>query len=142
VRRPTADSLADLLPLVRERLPRLDAIGSLVDFLFLEDITVEPALLVPKRWDGALTSEGLRAARTAIAELGEVAFEAEALESALRAVADEHGWKPGELFMAIRVAITGRTATPPLFDTMVALGYDRTLERLDAARLTLSGVRT
>jgi hypothetical protein len=40
--------------------------------------------------------------------------------------------------MAIRVAITGRTATPPLFDTMVCLGYERTLERLDAARVALA----
>ena len=36
--------------------------------------------------------------------------------------------------MAIRVAVTGKTATPPLFDTLVALGYERTLARLDAAR--------
>jgi glutamyl/glutaminyl-tRNA synthetase len=36
--------------------------------------------------------------------------------------------------MAIRVAVTGKTATPPLFDTIVALGYERTLERLDKAR--------
>ena len=35
--------------------------------------------------------------------------------------------------MAIRVAVTGRTATPPLFDTLVALGRERTLARLDAA---------
>jgi glutamyl-tRNA synthetase len=35
--------------------------------------------------------------------------------------------------MAIRVAITGRTATPPLFDTLVALGRERTLRRLDRA---------
>ena len=35
--------------------------------------------------------------------------------------------------MAIRVAVTGRTATPPLFDTLVALGPDRTLDRLAAA---------
>ena len=35
--------------------------------------------------------------------------------------------------MAIRVAVTGRTATPPLFDTLVALGYERALERLDRA---------
>jgi glutamyl-tRNA synthetase len=39
--------------------------------------------------------------------------------------------------MAIRVATTGRTATPPLFDTLVALGRDRTLGRLDAAIETL-----
>jgi glutamyl/glutaminyl-tRNA synthetase len=39
--------------------------------------------------------------------------------------------------MAIRIAVTGKTATPPLFDTLVALGYDRTLERLDRAREAL-----
>ena len=39
--------------------------------------------------------------------------------------------------MAIRVAVTGRTATPPLFDTLVALGRDRTLERLDRAIASL-----
>ena len=39
----------------------------------------------------------------------------------------------GDLFMTIRVAVTGRTATPPLFDTLVALGRDRTLGRLDRA---------
>ena len=39
--------------------------------------------------------------------------------------------------MAIRVAVTGRTATPPLFDSLVALGHDRVLARLDAAIDTL-----
>ena len=39
--------------------------------------------------------------------------------------------------MAIRVAVTGKTATPPLFDTLVALGQERTLARLDAARTLL-----
>ena len=40
--------------------------------------------------------------------------------------------------MAIRVAVTGRTATPPLFDTLVALGRDRTLTRIDRALATLA----
>jgi glutamyl-tRNA synthetase len=142
VRTPDAQTLTDLLPLVRERLPRLDAIGPLVDYMFLDDITIEPAVLVPKRWDRATTSEGLLAARSAIASLGEVAFEAEELEASLRGVCDEHGWKPGDLFMAIRVAVTGRTATPPLFDTLVALGYARTLARLDAARVALERLET
>ena len=48
-------------------------------------------------------------------------------------LAEGRGWKAGDLFMAIRVAVTGRTATPPLFDTLVALGRERTLERLRAA---------
>ena len=64
---------------------------------------------------------------------GRVSFEADELEPPLRALAEARGWKAGDLFMAIRVAVTGRTATPPLFDTLVALGIERTLERLDKA---------
>jgi glutamyl-tRNA synthetase len=90
-------------------------------------------LLVPKRWDAATTVEGLRAAREAIAAVGDVSYEADELEPPLRALAEARGWKAGDLFMAIRVAVTGRTATPPLFDTLVALGQRRTLERLDRA---------
>jgi len=133
VRHPTDEDLTALLPMVRERLPTLAAIGELVDFLFVEAIDVDPDLVVPKRWDRATTTAALRAARKVIAEVGAVSYEADELEPPLRALAEEHDWKAGDLFMAIRVAVTGRTATPPLFDTLVALGYERTLERIDRA---------
>ena len=130
---PSDEDLRSLLPIVTERLPRLGAIGDLVGFLWVRELTVDPALLVPKRWDAATTREGLVAARSAIAESGAVSFEADELEPPLRELAEARGWKVGDLFMAIRVAVTGRTATPPLFDTIVALGHARTLERLDRA---------
>jgi len=95
---------------------------------------------VPKRWDAATTVEALKAAREAIAAVGEVSFEADELEGPLRAIAEGRGWKVGDFFMAIRVAVTGRTATPPLFDTLVALGYERVLARLDAARDALEAL--
>ena len=114
-------------------MPRLGAIGDLAGFLWLEELELDPALLVPKRWDAATTVEALRAARETIAEVGRVSYEADELEPPLRSLAEERGWKAGDLFMAIRVAVTGRTATPPLFDTLVALGHDRTLDRLDKA---------
>jgi glutamyl-tRNA synthetase len=101
---------------------------------------VEPDLIVPKRWDAATTLEALTAARETIAALGEVSFEADELEPPLRQLAEQRGWKAGDLFMAIRVAVTGRTATPPLFDTLVALGFERTLQRLDAARFQLESL--
>jgi glutamyl-tRNA synthetase len=53
-------------------------------------------------------------------------------------LAEAHGWKAGDLFMAIRVAVTGRTATPPLFETLVALGRERTLSRFDRALRVMS----
>ena len=129
-RSPRDEELRALIPLVQERLPVLAAIVDLVGFLFVDDLAVDPAMLVPKRWDVDTTLAGLRAARDVVAGVGRVSFEAGEMEPPLRALAESRGWKVGDLFMAIRVAVTGRTATPPLFDTLVALGYDRTLARL------------
>lgn len=138
-RTPTADEVRILLPMIRERLPILGAVGDLVGFLWIDDLVVDPAVLVPKRWDAATTLAGLGAARDVIAGTGAVSFEADELEPPLRALAEARGWKAGDLFMAIRVAVTGRTATPPLFDTLVALGRERALARLDAAIAGLEG---
>ena len=68
-------------------------------------------------------------------------WEADELEPPLRELVEARGWKAGDLFMAIRVATTGQTATPPLFDTLVALGRERTLARLDAAIARLAPCR-
>ena len=132
-RMPSDDEVRALLPVIQERLPTLGAIGDLVGFLWVDDLVMDAATLVPKRWDAATTRAALGAARVTIAEVGEVAFEADELEPPLRALAEARGWKAGDLFMAIRVAVTGRTATPPLFDTLVALGRARVLQRLDGA---------
>jgi glutamyl-tRNA synthetase len=136
---PTDEELRSLLPIIQERLPTLGAIGDLAGFLWVEEVAIDTAVLVPKRWDAATTRDGLAAARETIAEVREVSFEADELEPPLRALAEAHGWKAGDLFMAIRVAVTGRTATPPLFDTLVALGRERTLARLDRAKEALAG---
>ncbi len=136
-RLPTDEDLRALVPLIQERLPTLGAITDLIGFLFTDSLPLTTTMLVPKRWDVATTIDGLRAARDVIADTGRVSYEADELEPPLRALAEARGWKPGDLFMAIRVAVTARTATPPLFDTLVALGYDRTLQRLDRAMAVL-----
>jgi glutamyl-tRNA synthetase len=135
---PSDDEIRSLLPIVQERLPTLGAVSDLVGFLWVADVNVDATTLVPKRWDVATTLAGLAAADEVIAAVGEVAFEADELEPPLRALAEARGWKAGDLFMAIRVAVTGRTATPPLFDTLVALGRDRVLDRLAKARAQLA----
>lgn len=137
-RSPAAEELRPLVPIIQERLPTLGAIGDLVGFLWVDRVTIDPAILVPRRWDRATTLAALRAARETIdGSVGPITFEADELEPPLRALAESRGWKAGDLFMAIRVAVTGRTATPPLFDSLVALGRDRALARLDAAIDTL-----
>jgi nondiscriminating glutamyl-tRNA synthetase len=137
-RMPTDDELRALLPVIQDRLPTLGAIGELAGFLWVGDVSVDAETLVPKRWDRATTRDGLAAARETIEAVGDVSFEADELEPPLRALAEARGWKAGDLFMAIRVAVTGRTATPPLFDTLVALGKDRVLARLDRALAALA----
>ncbi|HYN47937.1 MAG TPA: glutamate--tRNA ligase [Candidatus Nanopelagicales bacterium] len=136
-RNPDRDEIRALLPLVRERIPVLGAIGDVVGFLFCDAVDLDPVLLVPKRWERGTARAGLAAARRALDVLGVDGFTVDGLEVALRAVAESNAWKPGDLFMALRVALTGKTATPPLFPSMVALGRERTLERLDRAARAL-----
>ena len=130
---PSGDEIAGLLPIVRERIPTLASIVDVVGFLWKDDLAVDPAALVPKRWDVATARDGLAAAREILAAQDAATWVADELEPPLRALAEARGWKAGDLFMPIRVATTGQTATPPLFDTLVALGRDLTLARLDAA---------
>jgi glutamyl-tRNA synthetase len=63
------------------------------------------------------------------------------LEAALRALSEELGVKAGDLFGVIRVAVTGKTAAPPLFETLEVLGRRRTLERLRTASKRLAARR-
>jgi glutamyl-tRNA synthetase len=132
-RNPARDEVVAILPLVRERLSVLGAIGDQVRFLFCDAVDLDPALLVPKRWERGTALAGLAAARSAVEALGVAGFTVDGLEAGLRAAAEVNGWKAGDFFMAIRVALTGRTATPPLLESMVILGRERTLERLDRA---------
>jgi glutamyl-tRNA synthetase len=130
---PTSDELRSLLPIVRERLPTLAAIVDMAGFLWRDDLVLEPATIIPRRWDAETTRDGLTAARDLLAAHDGVTWEADELEPPLRSLVEARRWKAGDLFMAIRVATTGQTATPPLFDTLVALGRERTLTRLEAA---------
>ncbi len=131
-RAPSGEEVRALLPIVRERLPTLASITDVAGFLW-RDLVPNPAALVPKRWDAATTIDGLTVAREVIAAHDAVTWEADELEPPLRQLVEARGWKAGDLFMAIRMAVTGQPATPPLFDVLVALGRHQTLARLDAA---------
>ena len=96
----------------------------------------DPALLIPKKMDSAGARAALAAAYDTLAQLG--TWSEGQLEEELRALAEQRELKPGQLFGALRVAITGRTVAPPLFETLVALGKPRALVRIAAARDALS----
>ena len=130
-------SLLRLAPLLKERLVRLADATELAAFLTESDAQIaalyEGELLVPKGRAAEQTRGALAAARDTLAALAELDFAAEELESLCRAAADAHGWKAGDFFRPIRVAVTGRVVSPPLFGSMELLGRERTLARIELA---------
>ena len=135
--------LMRLAPLLRERLVKLADATELAAFLTETDDEVgalyDAELLVPKGRSASETAEALAGVRDVIAGVAEPDFAAEELEALGRQAADARGWKAGDLFRPLRVAVTGRTVTPPLFGSMELLGRERTLSRVDAAIARLGG---
>lgn len=97
----------------------------------------DPNLLIPRKGDPLGTLEALQRVEQILGELD--LNDEEATEARLRALADELGLKAGQLFMPIRVAVTGRTETPGLFGTLRVIGADRTRARLQVAIVLLRG---
>lgn len=129
----------DAVELVKDKMKFLTEAADLTRFFFVEPEDYDAALLIPRKTEPADALRGLERAREVIAEVG-VADE-EKLEESLRALSEETGLKVGQLFMPIRVAATGRTVSPGLFETLRVVGQDRTLARLDIAieKLRASG---
>ncbi|MDE2899698.1 MAG: glutamate--tRNA ligase family protein, partial [Chloroflexota bacterium] len=136
VERPLdAAFVATLTPLIQERLKRLDEAPELLS-LFFEGLPSPAANdLVPKGVSPEQAAEALTAVVDRLTGVGE--WEEVALEDALRPMADELGLKTGQLFGAVRAAVTGRTVSPPLFATMVALGRTHCMDALNNAVATL-----
>jgi len=117
--------------LIKDKMKLLAEAPELTSYFFGDTDPYDADLLIPKKTEPGQVAAGLRRTREVIAELG-VDDEA-ALEERLRARAEGLGLKAGQLFMPIRVAVTGRTASPGLFETLRVIGRERVLQRLDAA---------
>jgi glutamyl-tRNA synthetase len=119
---------AKVAGLAQTRIAVLSEITSNVDFLFLESPVEDQA-----SWDKAM-KPGAAAILSAYAQrLHDVSWDPESLKAALEEVGAEHGLKLGKAQAPVRVAITGRTVGLPLFESIEALGRERSLERLRTA---------
>jgi glutamyl-tRNA synthetase len=121
----------EILPLVQERARTLLEVVELTQFFFIDQPDYDASLLIAKNMDAESTVKALKAAQAKLNQLS--AFDADSLEGVLRPLAEELGLKTGQLFSVLRVAVTGRTAAPPLFQTMAVLGKERCLKRIEAA---------
>jgi glutamyl-tRNA synthetase len=122
-----SDYRLSVLGLVQERLKFLGELAELTEFFFIDP---KVDLSLAKGFDAEEAHKHL----TAITKnLSETAWNHEALESTLRGYVEQESLKTGQLFGLVRVAITGRTAAPGLFETMLVLGQETTLRRLSLA---------
>jgi nondiscriminating glutamyl-tRNA synthetase len=138
--------LVRLIPLVKERLVKLADVNELVGFAWEPDEVVAswygPELLVPKKASREEARTALEAGRALCDEIDEADFSTDLLEQRFREAADAAGLKAGPFFTPIRVAVTGRTVSPPLFESLEMLGRDRALARIDIALEKLSELAT
>jgi glutamyl-tRNA synthetase len=123
--------LEHLAMLINERVKRLDEVVPTVRFLFDDAVEIDEgarAKVLEKEGAG----RSLDACADGVATLEP--WEAEAIEESLRALPEALGLKPKVVFQAVRVAVTGSTVSPPLFESLALLGKEKTLARLHAAR--------
>ncbi len=128
-----------IAPLIRERVKVLSELVDYCDFFFV-DIAVPPVEeLLGKAYAGREADAKAALGRAIAVAEGVGTWAHEALEAALRVLAAELGAKAGDLFSLIRIAVTGRKISPPLFETMEVLGRERSLARMRAAGGMLRG---
>jgi glutamyl-tRNA synthetase len=125
--------LVKLIPLVQERLKSVTEIPDQAGYFLKEEIPVpDPKLLIPKKMEQVQTVQVLEGAFEVLQGVSTEFLEAD-LEAALRGLAERLGIYDGQVFMPLRVAISGRTATPGIFETMHVLGKERVLRRIGVA---------
>jgi len=129
--RVSDEQLEAIAALLQDRLRTLSEAPDLSGFFLTDEVDYDPALLVQRGVTPEQTAEAL--SRGADLAANVEPFAADALEPPYRELADALGLKAGQLFMSIRIAVTGKTATPPLFQTMEVLGRERSVRRLQTA---------
>jgi glutamyl-tRNA synthetase len=127
------ERLQAMLALAHERLTRLDDFVPYASFFFGASLDYAP-VLPQLRIKGRTHVQSAKVLRAFVEEIEKDtqarAFTPQGLEAFSREFGERQGWKPRDLFTLLRIAVTGRIAAPPLFDTMALVGKDRARMRL------------
>ena len=124
-----AKVFAEVAPLVQTRVQLLQDVPSMVDFLFCDLPTIDDAAFT-KAFAPEWASSTLIEIREGFTTCE---FTPDALKAVVEAVGEKHSLKLGKLQAPLRVAVTGRSVGPPLFEPIALLGRDATLKRIDVA---------
>jgi glutamyl-tRNA synthetase len=129
------DYMLQVLPLVQERIDTLEAFFEYASFFFVGEVGYDAAALKEMAPKGRTAAESAKALQQLLE--GHVdplpEWNAASVEPMLRAFAEASSWNAKDVFMLVRVAATGRAATPPLFETLAVLGKEVVRRRLRRA---------
>jgi glutamyl-tRNA synthetase len=125
------EQLLRIVPLIRERVDKAEDFIPMTDYFFRGDVELPLEELKPKKRSFKEVADVLEELVDPLEK--QVDFSAAALEAVCRAFAEARGWSTKDLFMPLRIAVTGRKASPPLFDTMSVLGRALVRRRLRTA---------
>jgi glutamyl-tRNA synthetase len=121
------DYLRRIAPLVHTRIETLTQFGDMADFFFKDEVTPAPEIFLPKK---RTLEETTAFAAEQLTLLEATPFTMEELEAALKTLGLAKGWSVKENFMLLRAILTGKTASPPLLESLIVFGKARTLDRL------------
>lgn len=124
-------TLQRIAPLIRDRIVTLREAVDMAGFFFRTTIAPEPNELVAKGLTPAQSLEALMQSSDVLAALPRFAHDV--TEPAMRVLVERLGLKAGQVFTILRVAITGQTVSPPLFESMEFVGQAICLERIQHA---------
>ncbi|MGE5222903.1 MAG: glutamate--tRNA ligase [Omnitrophica WOR_2 bacterium] len=129
------EKLLKVAKVIQERITTLDDASEIGGFFFETEVDPEPKDLVGRKMTPAESAEAARQAYQVLASLPDLTPETS--EPPMRVLVEKLGLSAGQLFGILRVAVTGRTVSPPLFESMEIIGKEKVLERLENAILIL-----
>jgi len=128
--------VSKVLSLIQERAKTLAEVPQLTSFFFLDELQYDTGLRLSGKLDAKSATKAIAVTSQRLVEIS--TWDDTTLEGILRPLAVELNLSAGELFGLLRVVVTGRTAAPPLFQTMAVLGKEKCLRRFNRALQSLS----
>ena len=125
------DALMAILPLVQERTKLLTDVAPQIEFLFVDTLERDMDAMLSKKVNAETAKKILEACAEALESVDD--FRKDSLEATVKPLAEKLDLKVGSIFITLRIAVTGKKATPPLFESIEVLGKERCLARIREA---------
>lgn len=130
IKKVKKDYLKRVIKLFQERLHRLDEIENLADFFFKKKLNYSPAILIPKKFDKDFTLKTLELTLHKLEDVDEKDFQAKKLKKIFEEFIKKNNLNNMIVLWPLRVALTGKEASPDVFDIMEVLGKDNVVSRV------------